>query len=131
MLSFTQLRTLAGALALSVAAFVPAAAAQSVSATLEATEVIVQDGVADTTFRIVVTNGESAALGNVVVVFADGAEVAVGDVAPDATVASESQRRSFDLGGSHSRHVGVPVTLKYSRDGAAVEQSADLVLTVQ
>lgn len=131
MLSFNHLRTLAGALALAVAAFVPAAAAQSVSATLEATEVIVQDGVADTTFRIVVTNGDAAALGNVVVVFADGAEVAIGDVAPDATVASESQRRSFDLGGSPSRHVGVPVTLKYSRDGAAVEHSADLVLTVQ
>ena len=131
MLSIKQLRTLAGMVVLAAAAFAPPATAQSVSAALEATEVVVTDGQADTTFRIVVSNDDGVALTNVVVVFEDGAEVAIGDVAAGQAGTSESQRRVFAVGEAASKYVSVTATLKFSRDGEAVEQAANLVVAVQ
>ena len=102
---------------------------QQVSAKMVASEVLVGNGQADATFTIEVTNGEATSATNVRVVFSDGAEVAIGDVAPERTASSDSQRRTIALE-TPTRQQPVPVTLKFSIDGTDVEVSAILTLSI-
>jgi hypothetical protein len=100
-----------------------------VSAQMVTSEVSVANGVADATFTIEVTNGAPTAASNVRVVFADGAEVSVGEVAAESKASSDSQRRVIDVSASPSRNFPIAATLKYSQDGEDVETS--IVLTVR
>jgi hypothetical protein len=104
------------------------AKSDDLSATMVASEVLVQENLADATFTIQVTNGGSTSASNVRVVFSDGAEVVIGDVAPEGSATSDSQRRVFDTSATPSRTLPIQVTVKYSQDGADVEVPATLIL---
>jgi hypothetical protein len=105
------------------------AAGQRIHATLEASDVSVVNDVAQATFTIAVRNEEQVALGGLVVVFEDGFEVTVGDIAAESTRSSGETSRSFELDQqARSRVHAVPATLKYSVDGNPVEQATSIVL---
>ncbi|MEW6321520.1 MAG: hypothetical protein AB1635_10575 [Acidobacteriota bacterium] len=116
------------ALALGLLACAGPAEAQQVSADLQASQVAVTNGIADATFTITIANGSDAALQNVWVVFDDGTEVQVGDVAAGGSAASAEQQRAFDVSSSPSRNVPVPVTLKFTADGDTAEIRSTVVL---
>jgi hypothetical protein len=99
-----------------------------VTAQLMASEVLASDDAADVTFTIEVVNGGASAAAGVRVVFADGAEVTVGDVAGESTASSQSQRRIVART-TPSHNIPLEATLKYTSDGEAVEQS--IILTVK
>lgn len=100
-----------------------------ISAELEATQISVVNDVAEATFTVVVKNEEDTAIAQVWLVFADGYEIPVGDVAAESTTASESVTRTFDLS-AHIRSLNVPfkATLKYNAGGTAVEHETTVVL---
>ena len=129
-MSRTIVRSLALLLVLAGAITTVAARSGNVSATLVASEVLTAEGSADATFTIQVTNGGSSAASNVRVVFSDGAEVAIGDVAADASASSDSQRRVFDTSAMPTHNFPVQVTVKYSQDGTDVEDAAILILRI-
>lgn len=104
------------------------ASAQQVSAALDAVEVVESGHLVDAKFRIKVTNGESAVASNLSVVFADGAEVNVGDVTAEGSAVSGTQTLVIDVSAIPTRSVPVPVTLKFVLDGVSVEVAQ--VLTV-
>lgn len=92
----------------------------------------IADGLAQVTFKIEVTNDSSEfAMTNLVVVFADGTEANVGDVAPEATVTSEQQSRTIDVSASSSQTVVMSVTLKYSLGSENVETPWILSVSAQ
>ena len=114
------------------AAAVPAFARQRISAELETSRLSLANGVADVTFKVVVKNDEADTLAGVFLVFDDGFEVAVGDVNGEASGSSASTTRTFDLSGQpDTLNVGLPATLKYSVDGAPVEQAISVTLRLQ
>jgi hypothetical protein len=127
MLSVRFLRNAGFALMLTLP-FASEAAAQKVTASMVVSEVTVQNGIADATFRIEVSNQESEAIGNVFVVFADETSIAVGDVNAEGTAQSASTTQSFDVSQSVSEHTVIPVTLKYTVNGESVEQAASVLL---
>ncbi len=129
-MSRTIVRSLALLLVLVGAMTTVAARSGDVSATMVASEVLVQESLADATFTIQVTNSGSSSASNVRVVFSDGAEVAIGDVAAEGSATSDSQRRTFDTSAMPTNNFPVQVTLKYSQDGAAVEAAATLILRI-
>ena len=108
-----------------------AAQAQRISASLVTSQVAVENGIAEATFRIDVANEEATPISNVWVVFADNTEVAIGDVPAEGSAASESTTHAFDISQAVSIHASIPVTLKYSVDGTQVEQAATVVLRTQ
>ena len=115
-----------------IATVAPAAARQRVSAELESSKVSVVNRVAEATFKVVIKNDEEAALEGVWLVFDDGFEVSVGDVAGEASGASESTTRTFDLSEQlDSLNIPLRATLKYSVDGAPVEQAISVTLRLQ
>ena len=124
------IRSLALALALSGAITSVSAKAPVISASLNASEVLVKNGLADTTFTIEVTNRGDVPVSDVRVVFGEGDEIAVGDVAPESSATSSSQRRVFDTSALPSRNFPVEVTIRYSQDGADVEAAATLLLRI-
>ena len=124
---------LTGTLAfLCLAALAPIAAQQRISAELETSQLSVVNDVAEATFKVVVENEEAVALTGVWLVFQDGFEVSVGDVAAKSSGASESTTRTFDLS-EQVRSLNVPfrATLKYSADGQAMEQAITVVLRLK
>ena len=102
-----------------------------VSATMITSAVSIQNGVADATFRIEVKNDEDAALSDVFVIFADDIQLAVGSVAAAASASSEEMTRSFNVAETPSKYTPIPVTLKYSVDGVAVETAVTVTLTAE
>jgi len=129
-MSRIPIRILAIVLALAGALTTVVAKSDDVSATMVASEVLVQESLADATFTIQVTNSGSSSASNVRVVFSDGAEVAIGDVAAEGSATSDSQRRTFDTSAMPTNNFPVQVTLKYSQDGADVEAAATLILRI-
>ncbi len=81
----TSVRILALLLALAGAITTVLAKSDDVSAAMVASEVLVDNGLADTTFKIEVVNRGASPAANVRVVFADGGEVIVGDVAAEGS----------------------------------------------
>jgi hypothetical protein len=81
----------------------------------------ITDGQAQVSFKIEFTNDEELAMTGVTVVFEDGSEVSLGDVEAGATVTSDEQSRTVNMGDTGSRSVVMKVTLKYAQDGAATE----------
>ena len=104
-----------------LAALSAPAAAQTFKASAVEGQASIADGLARVTFKIEIANDGSSPMTNVVVVFADNTEVTVGDVAGEATVTSDTQSRTIDIGESTSRTVVMNVTLKYAIDGENVE----------
>lgn len=108
------------------------AAPPRIITTLETSAVTVTNDIAEATFTVVVKNEEETALSSAALIFADGYEVAVGDVAAESSAASEPVTHTFDLS-QHPRSLSVamPATLKYSVNGESVEQAAHVVLHLQ
>ncbi len=92
--------------------------------------VAVQDGIANATFRVEVTN-PGAALAVVVVTFADGTSTQVNDVPAEGSARGAMETRTFDVSQTPTQNLPIPVTLSYSVDGAAVSQQATLILRSQ
>ena len=125
--SFFRILVLSAAVVFSATA--APAFAQRINAELETSQLSLTNGVAEATFKVVVKNEEEAALAGLVLVFEDGYEVTVGDVAGESSASSDAVTRTFDLNG-HISSYSVPfkATLKYSTDGNAVEQPTTVVL---
>jgi len=104
-----------------LAAFSLSIHAQSFKASAVEGAASITDGLAQVSFKVAVTNDARSAMTNVFVIFADGTELSVGDVAPQATVTTEQQSRTIDVAESGSRTVVMNVTLKYAIDGENVE----------
>lgn len=112
-----------------VAAVVPATARQRLVVELDVSQLSVVNDVADATFKVVVKNEEDYALGAVFLVFDDGFEVSIGDVAAESSGESSSVTLTVDLS-QHVRSLNIPLpaTLKYSAGGQAVEEAMNVVL---
>lgn len=104
------------------------ASAQRVEATAQTVEVVENGDLVDLKFRLAVTNGESSVAVNAWVVFADGQEVYVGDVAADGSASSAQQTRMIDVSATPTRHFPVPVTVRFTLNGVNVELTQTLVL---
>lgn len=109
------------AIAAVVAALMTSAEARTFKASAVDGAATITDGLAQVTFKIEVTNDHASAMTNLFVVFEDGTEISLGDVAPSATITSAAQNRSLDVSASATRSVVMNATLKYSLDGDAVE----------
>ena len=109
-----------------------AAQPSRISAELKTTQVTVTNGVADATFKVVVHNEEAVALANTWLVFEDGFEVSVGDIAAESSAESESTTRTFDLS-QQMQSLAVPfaATLKFAVDGNTFERSTSITLHLQ
>ena len=107
------------------------AAAQQIQATAQTIEATENGEQLDVQFRIAVTNGESVVASNVYVVFEDGGQVNVGDVAAEGSAVSAPERRTLDTSAAPTRNVPVPVTVKFSlADGTNVELAQNLVFNL-
>src|SRR5688572_6699863 len=128
-MSRTPLRCVVAMLVTMVAiSAIPSAYSGSLTAELVASEVLEADGLADVTFTIEVSNGGDTTAGDVRIVFADGAEVGVGDVAAEGKASSESQRKVIART-SPTHNLPIEATLKYTSGGESVEKS--IILTVR
>jgi hypothetical protein len=104
------------------------AVAQQLQATAETIEVVEHGEAIDAQFRVVVRNGESSAAVNVQVVFEDAVEVNLGNIAGDGSAVSAPERRMIDISAMPTRHVPVPVTVRFAVDGVEVELQQSLVI---
>ena len=92
-------------------------------------ELTESSGVATAKFKIQVSNHEEAAMTSVRAVFAGGIEVAIADVAANATVTSAAQKFTFDAADlAPTKNVPVNITLKYVADGDEQSMPALIVL---
>lgn len=73
-------------------------------------------------FVLHATAGNDAAVSGITVVFSKDYSVALGDAAAGATLKSEPQQLTLDMTDVPTKSVYAPVTVKYTLDGAAVEQ---------
>lgn len=122
-------RLMATCAAILLCVSVAPAFAQRIYAELQTTQLTVNDHVAEATFKVVVRNEEAATMSGLVLVFEDGFEVNVGDVAGESSTSSDAVTRTFDLSEQvASFAVPYKATMKYSSDGDAVEQSTTVVL---
>lgn len=94
-------------------------------------EVSVTGTTADARFTLKVANTTAAAADNLWVVFADGLEVLVGDIAAGGSATSQAITRSIDLSAEASQYVTLPVTLRYSSNGQAAEVSGAVTLRIE
>lgn len=103
-----------------------------VSVSVTDAAVVIQDGVADATFKLQVSNGAASGVSNVWVALPDGTSTWLGDLAAGESTTSASESHRFDVSGLPPTHnTPIPVTIKFSLDGADVEQAAILVLRTQ
>lgn len=99
-----------------------------VSAYVVETSGTVTNGIAEGTFKVSVTNDEASDATNLVVVFNEDSSLSVGDVAAGATVVSGPVTITMDLSVMVSKNSPLPVILKFTLDGAAVEMPYNLTL---
>jgi hypothetical protein len=104
------------------------AAAQQVEAKAKVIKVVESGAFIDVQFTVTVSNRDSAVASNVFVIFKDGLQVGLGDVAPGTSAVSATQSESIDVASMPTRHVPVPVTVKFVFKGQNVEQSQTLVV---
>jgi hypothetical protein len=123
---WSGMTAITGAALLALALAFPATA-QQVSATAQTTQVVENGDLVDAQFSLTVTNGATAQALGVIVVFEDGQEVAVGDIAPGGSAQSASGSRTLDLSAMPTRHYPVPATLVYSLGGVNVEAPTTVV----
>ena len=117
-----------GALFLALAFASPAAQAASVQVTAETIQVVEIDDFANVEFSLTVTNGTSVLASDVYVVFEDGVEVSVGDIAAGGSASSAPQTLTIDLLQMPTRNSPLPVTLNFTLDGVYEELPATLVV---
>src|SRR5689334_11334883 len=96
-----------------VVALFTTVAARAVNASAVEGSATIHDGLAQVSFKIEISNTADSAMTNTFVVFEDGTEVSIGDVAGGSTVQSEQQSRTVDMGDNASRSVSMKATLKY------------------
>ncbi len=113
-------------LALAISA--PAALGASLGVTAETISVDELLDSVDAQVTLTVTNGGSVAASDVYVVFEDGVEVSVGDVAAGGSASSAPVDRSMDISEMPTRNFPVPVTLTFTLDGVYEELPATLVV---
>lgn len=111
----------AGVVLVTSLAFASPGLRHKVTAVAVASSMTQQDGTTTARFVVQVTNDDDAAMTNVQVVFNADFQVAVGDVAPGATATSGPQMITVDVTSSPTQSLALPVTYKFSVDGAAVE----------
>lgn len=99
-----------------------------VSASAIETSGTMNEGVAQATFKVVVTNGETSTMTHFYVIFEDGASVSLGDVDAGKSAVSESVTRTVNTAAMESRNSPLAVTLKFALDGATHELPAKLTL---
>ncbi|HEX6164789.1 MAG TPA: hypothetical protein VFZ31_15580 [Vicinamibacterales bacterium] len=102
-----------------------------VSAAMLTSAVTIQNGIADATFKIEITNEEPTAMSDVFVVFADNMQLSVGSVPAEGSATSGEMTRSFDVSDNPSKYTAIPVTLKYSVDGVSVEAAINIILVAE
>lgn len=110
-------------------ALAPHAEAQQLS--LKAVDVVMaapQDGTAQATFSISITNNEQAPLASFTVAFKDGTTTLLGDVPAQGSLVSQPQTKLVDVSNA-SASIPIPVTLTYALDGNPVEVPWAIVLT--
>ena len=123
-----RIAAVAAVIALSAAINYAHAEPQRVSANLIASDVTVQNGIADSTFRIEIKNDDAVPLEDLLIVFADDVQLSVGTVPGEGSATSEEMTRSFDISESPSENTPISITLKFSVDGVQVEQQTNVVL---
>ncbi len=93
-------------------------------------ELTESNGLATAKFKIQVSNHEETSMTSVRAVFDGGIEVAMSDVAADATVTSGAQKFVFNAADlMATKNVPVTITVKYMTDG--VEQSIAALLVLR
>lgn len=102
------------------------ASAQRVEVTAQTIEASENGGVVDVKIRIRVINGETSPLLNLWAVFADQREVQIGDVEAEGSATSGEHTLALDGSSTPTRHHAVPIRLKFTHDGAHVEQERTL-----
>ena len=92
-------------------------------------EVTESNGLATAKFKVQVSNHEETVMTSVRIVFEGGIEVAMSDVAADATVTTGGQKFMFDITNMPpTRSFPVPVTVKFSINGVESETTAILAM---
>ena len=129
----TRLNSKLSALALALCAVATLAASPAAYARVAVTavdaEVTQQGTIATAKFKIQLVNQEDAMLIGTRVIFQGGIEVVLGDVAANSTFVSGGQKFVFDTSNMPpTRSFPVPVTVKFSLDGADVELKAMLAM---
>jgi len=124
--SWMAAASVAAILALVIAS--PAALGASLGVTAETIEAIDFDGIVDTQVTLTVTNNESVLASDVYVVFEDGLEVSVGDVAPGGSAESGLVTRTIDNSEYPSRSFPVQVTLTFFLDDVFEELPETLLV---
>jgi len=97
-----------------------------VNVTAVTTSLTSADNRATAKFVIHATAGNDAAVSGITVVFSADYSVVLGDAAVGATVKSEPQQLTIDMSDVPTKSVFMPVTVKYTVDGAAAEQAVVL-----
>ena len=108
----------------------PAALGASLGVTAEKIEVIEQNDIADAQVSLTVTNHESILASDVYVVFEDGLEVLVGDIAPGGSATSGPVTQTIDYSEFPTRHFPVPVTLTFFLDDVFEELPTTVVVNL-
>ena len=111
-----------------VAVFVSASAASAQNLSAKAEVVSVSEGgdFIDVELKVSVTNSASSVASNVIVLFEDGLQVGVGDVAAGGSEVSQTQHQTINVSERPSHNLPVHVTLKYTFNGQDVEQKDTL-----
>ena len=116
------------ALATGVSASTSAAANPNVAAHVVDPRGAVNNGVAEGSFRISVSNGETGDVSDFTVVFSDESSVEIGSIPAGATVVSGRVTATVDMSSMPSANSPLRVTLKFTYNGEAVELPYDLTL---
>lgn len=110
---------------------VASAEAQQVSVAAVNVEATAQGDLVQATFKVEVTNPGDTAAADVVVVFSDGIQMALGTIEAGSSAVSQPETRTIDRSALPTQNVPVPVTLKYTSGGESVEAAAVLIVRVQ
>lgn len=103
-----------------------AASAQNLSAKAEVISVTEGGDFIEVQLKVSVTNSDSSVASNVFVLFEDGMQIGLGDVAPGGSAVSQTQKQTINVSEHPTRNLAVPVTLSYRFKGQDVEQKAAL-----
>ena len=125
----SRLRGVSSLVALAVVAVfasASAASAQQIAAKAQVVSVAESGDFVDVQLKVAVTNDDSSVATNVFVVFPDGLQVGLGDVAPGQSAVSETEHETISIAGDPSRNLAIPVTLKFRINDRDVEKADTL-----
>jgi len=103
-----------------------AASAQNLSAKDEVVSVTEGGDFVEVELKVAVTNSASSVASNVFVLFEDGLQIGLGDVAAGGSQVSQTQKQTINVSQRPTHNVAVPVTLSYRFKGQDVEQKDTL-----